>query len=109
MKFSSMRTTVSWPSRTKSIWQRSQTIAWLTGAPSFTKMYLYPNFADNQVIANKSFFQADSVEYKWNSPGTTVLLLTQSDVDKTGGSYYGKQQLHYMSVKGDSGMVGLAK
>merc|ERR1712198_427569 len=39
----------------------------------------------------------------------TVLLLTQSDVDKTGGSYYGKQQLHYMSVKGDSGMVGLAK
>jgi len=79
------------------------------GAPSFTKMYLYPNFADNQVIANKSFFQADSVEYKWNSPGTTVLLLTQSDVDKTGGSYYGKQQLHFMSVKGDSGMVGLAK
>ena len=36
-------------------------------------------------------------------------MLTQSDVDKTGGSYYGKQQLHYMSVKGDSGMVGLAK
>ena len=30
-------------------------------------------------------------------------------MDKTGGSYYGKQQLHYMSVKGDSGMVGLAK
>merc|ERR1719323_2318070 len=79
------------------------------GAPSFTKMYLYPNFADNQVIANKSFFQADSVEYKWNSPGNTVLLLTQAEVDKTGASYYGKQQLHYMSIKGDSGMVGLAK
>jgi len=79
------------------------------GAPSFTKMYQYPNFADTQVIANKSFFQADSVDYKWNSVGTTVLLLTQSDVDKTGGSYYGKQQLHYMNIKGDSGMVGLAK
>jgi len=79
------------------------------GAPSFTKMYQYPNFADNQVIANKSFFQADSVDYKWNSPGNTVLLLTQAEVDKTGASYYGKQQLHYMSIKGDSGMVGLAK
>ena len=31
--------------------------------------------------------------------GTIVLLLTQSEVDKTGGSYYGKQQLNYMSVK----------
>merc|ERR1711936_1109602 len=79
------------------------------GGPSFTKMYLYPNFKDNQVIANKSFFQADSVEFKWNRPGNTVLLLTQADVDKTGGSYYGKQQLNYMSVKGESGMVGLAK
>jgi len=79
------------------------------GAPCFTKMYQYPNFDDNQVIANKSFFQADSVEYKWNNQGSTVLLLTQSDVDKTGASYYGKQQLHYMSVKGESGMVGLAK
>ena len=79
------------------------------GAPSFTKMYQYPNFEDNQVIANKSFFQADSVDYKWNNQGNTVLLLTQNDVDKTGGSYYGKQQLHYMSVKGESGMVGLAK
>ena len=38
-----------------------------------------------------------------------MLLLTQSEVDKTGGSYYGKQQLHYMNTKGDSGMVGLAK
>merc|ERR1711892_1296921 len=43
------------------------------------------------------------------APGNSVLLLTQSEVDKTGGSYYGKQQLHYMSTKGDTGMVGLAK
>jgi len=79
------------------------------GAPSFTKLYQYPSFDDNQVLANKSFFQADSVDFKWNSLGTTVLLLTQSEVDKTGGSYYGKQQLHFMSTKCDTGMVGLAK
>jgi len=79
------------------------------GAPSFCRMYLYPSFDDKQVLANKSFFQADSVDFKWNSLGNTVLLLTQSEVDKTGGSYYGRQQLHYMSTKGDTGMVGLAK
>ena len=37
------------------------------GGPSFNKMYKYPNFGDSDVIANKSFFQADSVDYKWNS------------------------------------------
>jgi translation initiation factor 2A len=30
-------------------------------------------------------------------------------VDKTGGSYYGKQQLHYMSCKGDTSLVSLTK
>jgi len=79
------------------------------GAPSFTKLFQYPNFDENQILANKSFFQADSVDFKWNSVGSTVLLLTQAEVDKTGGSYYGKQQLHFMSVRGDTGMVGLAK
>merc|ERR1719431_1168059 len=79
------------------------------GAPSFTKLFQYPNFDENQILANKSFFQADSVDFKWNSVGSTVLLLTQAEVDKTGGSYCGKQQFHFMSVRGGTGMVGLAK
>jgi len=79
------------------------------GGPSFCKLYQFPLFAEHQVLASKSFFQADSVDMTWNKPGTAVLLMTQSEVDKTGGSYYGKQQLHYMSTKGDTAMVGLAK
>merc|ERR1712241_1526039 len=79
------------------------------GAPSFARLYAYPNFSDQQVVANKSFFQADKMEVKWNSNGNFALLLTQADVDKTGSSYYGKQQLHFLSTKGDSAMVGLAK
>lgn len=47
------------------------------GAPSFCRMYQYPNFEENQVIANKSFYQADTVDLKWNSIGTAVLILTQ--------------------------------
>jgi len=79
------------------------------GGPSFAKLFQYPNFEDTQVLANKSFFQADSVDVKWNSSGTCVLLLVQADVDKTGSSYYGKQQLHFMNIRGDTCMVSLAK
>jgi len=79
------------------------------GGPSFCKLFQYPNFGENQVVANKSFFQADSIEMKWNSCGTGVLLLVQAEVDKTGASYYGKQQLHYMTTKGETQMISLNK
>jgi len=79
------------------------------GAPSSCRLYKYPAFQDNQVMANKSFFQADHVDMMWNTPGSAVLLLTQAEVDKTGGSYYGKQQLHFMSTKGETAMVSLPK
>jgi len=79
------------------------------GAPSFCKLYKFPNLEEAQAIANKSFFQADSVDIKWNSAGTCVLLLVQAEVDKTGSSYYGKQQLHFMSVKGETSRIQLNK
>ena len=41
--------------------------------------------------------------------GKSVLLLTQSEVDKTGASYYGKTQLHYADGSGDTALVHLAK
>ena len=41
--------------------------------------------------------------------GKSVLLLTQSEVDKTGASYYGKTQLHYADGSGDTAMVQLGK
>lgn len=44
---------------------------------------------------------------KWNRPGTSVLLLTSTDVDATGASYYGKQTLHYLDTKGNSVMIQL--
>ena len=41
--------------------------------------------------------------------GKSVLLWTQSEVDKTGASYYGKGQLHYADGSGDTAMVQLGK
>lgn len=75
------------------------------GAPSMCKIFQYP--AVTQAIACKSFFQADNVEIKWNKRGTGLLLLTSTEVDQTGASYYGKMALHFLSPLGDSFAVQL--
>lgn len=43
----------------------------------------------------------------WNQKGNGLLLLTSTDVDQTGVSYYGKTALHFMTTKGDSFAVQL--
>lgn len=80
------------------------------GQPSNIKLYKYPNFEGNSaVIASKSFFKADKVDMKWNPKGSAVLVLTSTDADKSGASYYGEQQLYLLSTNGDSSFVQLAK
>ncbi|XP_012279013.1 eukaryotic translation initiation factor 2A isoform X2 [Orussus abietinus] len=80
-----------------------------SGQPSFGKLFQYPKFEASQVLATKSFFQADRVDVYWNQHGTSALLMTSTEVDKTGASYYGKQTLHYLSTKGETAMVTLSK
>lgn len=77
------------------------------GQPSFAKLFKYPNLNASGLVASKSFFQGDRVDMKWNKPGNCVLLMTSTDVDSTGASYYGKQTLHFLDVKGTSAMVQL--
>jgi len=79
------------------------------GQPSLARLFKYPNLETNQAVANKSFFQADKVEYYWNAKGTHALLLTTTEQDKTGKTYYGKQTLHYFSVNGQTNMVSVSK
>lgn len=79
------------------------------GAPSMCKLYKFPALGQNQTLACKSFFNADRVEMMWNKRGTGLLLLTSTEVDKTGASYYGNQALHFLNTKGDSCSVPLCK
>lgn len=79
------------------------------GAPSMCKIFQYPDLQAAQPIGCKSFFQADSVELLWNKRGNGLLLLTSTEVDPSGASYYGKQGLHFMTTKGDSFAVQLSK
>ncbi|MEE6501007.1 hypothetical protein FKM82_004028 [Ascaphus truei] len=80
------------------------------GAPSFVRLYQYPNFGGTQsALANKSFFKADRVTMLWNVKATAVLVTASMDVDKTGASYYGQQTLHYIAVNGETAAVQLPK
>lgn len=53
--------------------------------------------------------QSDKVEMWWNRKGTGALVMASMEVDKTGSSYYGKQSLHFVSVKGDTVNVPLSE
>ncbi|ORZ03752.1 eukaryotic translation initiation factor eIF2A-domain-containing protein [Syncephalastrum racemosum] len=69
------------------------------GAPAIVRMYSIPTF--NAPLSNKTFFKADQVQMFWNELGTNLLVLTQTDVDKTGKSYYGETNLYYLAVAGN--------
>ncbi|KAJ7390312.1 Eukaryotic translation initiation factor 2A [Desmophyllum pertusum] len=80
------------------------------GAPSYVRLFRHPNFdSPASVLANKSFFKADRVKLLWNKKGSAVLVVTATDVDKTGASYYGEQTLQYISTSGESSMIQLGK
>lgn len=38
---------------------------------------------------------------KWNNLGTQVLILTSTEVDKTGKNYYGETNLYLLSSAGN--------
>jgi uncharacterized protein with WD repeat len=51
-------------------------------------------------VSQKSFFKGDKVQLKWNSHGTTLLVLAQTEVDRSGKSYYGETTLYLLSANG---------
>lgn len=79
------------------------------GAPSFVRIFQYPNLKPDDQIANKSFFKADNADMLWNEKGSHLLVKASVDVDTTGQSYYGEQSLHFMSCSGETCIVSLSK
>jgi translation initiation factor 2A len=51
-------------------------------------------------VSQKTFFKGDKVQLKWNQLGTTLIVLAQTEVDKTGKSYYGETTLYVLSANG---------
>lgn len=51
-------------------------------------------------VSQKNFFKGDKVQMKWNSQGTTLIVLAHTDVDRSGKSYYGETTLYLLSSSG---------
>ena len=61
-------------------------------------MFAVPQFG--AAVSQKSFFKGDKVQLKWNNSGTTLIVLAQTEVDRTGKSYYGETTLYLLSASG---------
>lgn len=64
------------------------------------KVFNVPEFS--APVSQKTFFKGDKVQLKWNKLGTTLIVLAQTEVDKTGKSYdYGETNLYLLGAGGD--------
>lgn len=68
------------------------------GQPAAVKIFNVPQFT--APLSQKTFFKGDKVQLKWNQHGTTLVVLAQTEVDKTGKSYYGETTLYVLSSNG---------
>ncbi|KAG9007380.1 hypothetical protein FRB94_014407 [Tulasnella sp. JGI-2019a] len=70
------------------------------GAPATVKVYSLTALSAAP-SCSKTFFKADKAVIKWNNLGTQVLVLTSTEVDKTGKNYYGETNMYLLSSAGN--------
>ncbi|CAK7230383.1 hypothetical protein SBRCBS47491_007567 [Sporothrix bragantina] len=68
------------------------------GQPAAVRVFIVPQFA--APVSQKTFFKGDKVQLKWNSQGSSLIVLAQTDVDKSNKSYYGETTLYLLSASG---------
>lgn len=68
------------------------------GQPAAVRVYNVPHF--DTPASQKNFFKGDKVQLKWNDHGTSLIVLAQTEVDKTNKNYYGETTLYLLSANG---------
>ncbi|KAF2001124.1 translation initiation factor eIF-2A [Amniculicola lignicola CBS 123094] len=68
------------------------------GMPAAVKVFQVPQFT--APVSQKTFFKGDKVQLKWNELGTSLIVLAQTEVDKTNKSYYGETNMYILSANG---------
>lgn len=68
------------------------------GQPAAVKVFKVPEFASP--VSQKTFFKGDKVQLKWNQEGSSLIVLAQTEVDKTNKSYYGETNMYILSANG---------
>jgi len=67
------------------------------GQPGKVQVCEYPETSN--IIIQKSIFKAQSADILWNKQGTAALLISQTDIDTSGKSYYGETGVHLLNAK----------
>ncbi|KXT08579.1 hypothetical protein AC579_2605 [Pseudocercospora musae] len=68
------------------------------GQPAAVKVFNVPQFT--APVSQKTFFKGDKVQLKWNQEGTSLIVLAQTEVDKSNKSYYGETNMYILSANG---------
>ncbi|RAL64615.1 hypothetical protein DID88_001648 [Monilinia fructigena] len=68
------------------------------GQPSAVKVFNVPQF--NAPVSQKTFFKGDKVQLKWNQLGTTLIVLAQTDVDKSNKKLLSTRKAQFMMFHG---------
>ncbi|KAL6294013.1 hypothetical protein ACE6H2_002155 [Prunus campanulata] len=80
------------------------------GIPASVQIFSCAKSVQSQPLARRSFFRCSSVQLNWNNGSNGLLVVVQSDVDKTNQSYYGESKLNYLTTDGThEGLVPLRK
>lgn len=77
------------------------------GQPAAVKVFNVPSFA--APVSQKTFFKGDKVQMTWNGLGTSLIVLAQTDVDKTNKNYYGESTMILLSINGFDSRITLGK
>nr|POE48887.1 eukaryotic translation initiation factor 2a [Quercus suber] len=68
------------------------------GQPAAVKVFKVPEFT--LPVSQKTFYKGDKVQLKWNQEGTSLIVLAQTEVDKSNKSYYGETNMYLLSANG---------
>jgi translation initiation factor 2A len=74
----------------------SSTLTVLQSQPAAVRVYNVPDFSTP--VSQKSFYKGDKVQLKWNDQGKGLIVLAQTEVDKTNKSYYGETNMYILSA-----------
>lgn len=78
------------------------------GIPASVQIFSCNKDSQSSPVARRSFFRCSTVQLHWNYGSNGLLIVAQSDVDKTNKSYYGESKLNYLTTDGSyEGLVDL--
>jgi translation initiation factor 2A len=75
------------------------------GQPASVKLFLVPSFASP--VSQKTFYKGDKVQMKWNHLGTGLIVLAQTEVDKSNKNYYGESTMFLLTTSGFDSRITL--